>query len=183
MYNDLIENSAAMLSGKTGWAYERSVEYIEDIIFNSSVDIPGFLASVKDGAFSMLPPARIRKGEKKAARRDLWKAPLWVQESRITGLTRDECDRLYEARRDYFCRNHSFEERAEAESILDRVWLAMDKEQRRHYCRVNEFGIWDTGRKDLMYGFVSKQAKREKYWKRRLQDELAYEGVKALSIH
>ncbi len=183
MYTDLIETSAAALSGNTGWTYEWTVDFIENIIFNSDIDIPGFLASVSGGAFRLLPPARIRKGEKKGAKRDLWKAPLWVQESRITGLSRNECDRLYEASVDLFCRNYSVEERKEADSLLHQIRRARNIEQGRHYCRVNEYGIWDTWKKDLKYGFLSKQAKREKHWKRYLQDELADEGVKALSIH
>ena len=46
MYSDMIENAAAVLSEKSGWNQEQSVEYIENMIFNSDEDIPGLLTSI-----------------------------------------------------------------------------------------------------------------------------------------
>ena len=49
MYSDMIENAAAILSAKSGWKQEQSVDYIEDLIFNSEEDIPGLLTSIMNG--------------------------------------------------------------------------------------------------------------------------------------
>ena len=179
MYNDLIETSAAVLSGKAGWTYERSVEYIENIIFNSSIDIRGFLASVNTGSFALFPPARVRKWRKKSAR----KAPGRARGTGITSLTKDECSRLHEAHRGFFCRNCSFEELRKTGSVPDRVCRIIYNEQRRHQCRLNKSGVRNSRQKDLMYGFVTKQAKREKNWKQLLRTELSDEGLKAFRIH
>ena len=46
MYSDMVENAAAVLSAKSGWNQEQSVEYIENMIFNSDEDIPGLLSSI-----------------------------------------------------------------------------------------------------------------------------------------
>ena len=102
MYSDMIENAAAVLSAKRGWNQEQSVDYVEDLIFNSEENIPGLLTSILNGSFEFYPAARIRRGKAKREKRDLWKAPRWVQESRILGITKEELDALHEARRDSF---------------------------------------------------------------------------------
>ena len=62
MYSDMVENAAAVLSAKSGWNQEQSVEYIENMIFNSDEDIPGLLTSILNGSFEFHPPVRIRRG-------------------------------------------------------------------------------------------------------------------------
>ena len=88
MYSDMIENAAAVLSAKSGWNQEQSVDYIEGLIFNSKEDIPGLLTSIMNGSFEFYPEARIRRGKVKREKRDLWKAPRWVQETKILGITK-----------------------------------------------------------------------------------------------
>ena len=51
MYSDMVENAAAILSVKSGWNQEQSVEYIENMIFNSDEDIPGLLTSILNYAW------------------------------------------------------------------------------------------------------------------------------------
>ena len=71
MYSDMIENAAAVLSEKSGWNQEQSVEYIENMIFNSDEDIPGLLTSILNGTFAFHPPVRIRRRKVKRDKRDL----------------------------------------------------------------------------------------------------------------
>ena len=168
MYSDMIENAAAVLSEKSGWNHKQSVEYIEDMIFNSDEDIPGLLTSIM-----------IAKREK----RDLWKAPRWVQEAKILGITEQDLDELHDARRDYFCRRHTPEERMNADIRMDRFFRQMDAEQNRHYARLDEYGFWGAGMKELFYGILSKQSKSEKDWKRDVEKELMAEDIYALKVH
>lgn len=183
MYSDMIEHAAAVLSAENGWTLSKASEYIEDLIFNSNADIPGLLASITDGTFEINPPVRIRKGRKKGERRDLWKAPFRVQEARILGITMDELEMIRDMRRDLFHRKYSGTEHMKAVNILDRYFRTADTEQSRRWCRLNEFGIWAAGTKDLHYGFITKQARREKYWKRALERYLSSENIRALKIH
>ena len=183
MYSDMIENAATVLSEKSGWNHKQSVEYIEDVIFNSGEDIPGLLTSILNGTFAFHPPVRIRRGIAKREKRDLWKAPRWVQESKILGITKQDLEELHDARRDYFCRRHTPEERMNANSRMDRFFRQMDAEQNRHYARLDEYGFWDAGMKDLFYGILSKQSKSEKDWKRNVEQELKAEDLYALKVH
>ena len=82
----MVENAAAVLSAKSGWNQKQSVEYIENMIFNSDEDIPGLLSSILNGSFEFHPPVRIRRGTAKREKRDLWKAPRWVKEIGIGAL-------------------------------------------------------------------------------------------------
>lgn len=179
----MIENAAAELSAKSGWNQEQSVDYIEDLIFNSNEDIPGLLTAIMNGTFAFHPPVRIRRGIAKREKRDLWKAPRWVQESRILGITKQDLDELQDARRDYFCRRHTPEERMKANNRMDSFFRQMDAEQNRHYARLNEYSFWGAGIKELFYGILSKQSKSEKDWKRDMKQELEAEDLHALKIH
>ncbi|MBQ6342575.1 MAG: hypothetical protein IJI41_05585 [Anaerolineaceae bacterium] len=183
MYSDMIENAAAVLSAKSGWNQEQSVDYIEDLVFNSNENIPGLLASITNGLFEFYPAVRIRRGKAKGEKRDLWKAPRWVQEAKILGITKKDLDELHEARRDYFCRRHTPEERIIAKNRMDRFFRQMDAEQNRHYTRLDEYGFWGAGMKELFYGILSRQSKSEKNWKRNVQQELASENLHALRVH
>ena len=183
MYSDMIEQAAAVLSAKTGWTLSKASEYIEDLIFNSNADIPGLLASITDGTFEITPPMRIRRGRKKGGRRDLWQAPFRVQESRILGIAMDELEEILEVRKDIFRREYSQEEHMKAAEALERFFRTADTERSRRWCRLNEFGIWAAGTKDLHYGFITKQAKREKYWKRAVEKYLSSENIRALKVH
>ena len=183
MYSEMIENAAAVLSAKSGWNQQQSVDYIEDLIFNSNVDIPGLLTAIMNGIFVFNPPARIRRGIAKREKHDLWKAPRWVQESKILGITRQNLAELQDARRDYFCCRHSREERMCANSTMDRFFRQMDAEQNRHYARLDEYGFWSAGMKELFYGILSKQSKSEKDWKKDVKQELEAEDLHALKVH
>ena len=183
MYSDMIENAAAVLSAKSGWNLEQSVDYIEDMIFNSNEDIPGLLTSIVDGSFEFYPAVRIRRGKAKREKRDLWKAPRWVQEARILGITKQDLDEIHEARRDFLCCRHTPEERIIANNRMDRFFRQMDAEQNRHYARLDEYGFWGAGMKELFYGILSRQSKSEKDWKRNVQHELASEDLHALRVH
>ena len=66
---------------------------------------------------------------------------------------------------------------------MDRFFRKMDAEQNRHYARLDEYGFWGTGMKELFYGILSRQSKSEKDWKRNLMKELNAEGLHALKIH
>ena len=59
-----------------------------------------------------------------------------------------------------------------ANSRMDRFFRQMDAEQNRHYARLDEYGFWGAGMKDLFYGILSKQSKSEKDWKRNVEQEL-----------
>ena len=183
MYSDMIENAAAVLAEKNDWNQKQSVEYIEDMIFNSDEDIPGLLTSIMNGTFAFHPPVRIRRGISKREKRDLWKAPRWVQESKILGITKQDLDELHDARRDYFCHRHTPEERMNANSRMDRFFRQMDAEQNRHYARIDEYGFWGAGMKELFYGILSKQSKSEKNWKRDVKQELESEDLHVLKVH
>ena len=183
MYSDMIECAAAVLSAKSGWNQEQSVDYIEDLIFNSDEDIPGLLTSIMNGSFEFYPAVRIRRGKAKREKRDLWKAPRWVQEAKILGITKKDLDELHEARRDYFCRRHTPEERIIAKNRMDRFFRKMDAEQNRHYARLDEYGFWGTGVKELFYGILSRQSKSERDWERNVQRELASEDLHVLRVH
>ena len=183
MYSDMIENAATVLSEKSGWNHKQSVEYIEDMIFNSGEDIPGLLTSILNGTFTFYPPVRIRRGIANLEKRDLWKSPRWVQEAKILGITKQDLEELHDARRDYFCRRHTPEERMNANSRMDRFFRQMDAEQNRHYARLDEYGFWGAGMKDLFYGILSKQSKSEKDWKRNVEQELKAEDLYALKVH
>ena len=183
MYSDMIENAAAILSAKSGWNQKQSVDYIENLIFNSDEDIPGLLTSITNGTFEFYPAVRIRRGKAKREKRDLWKAPRWVQETKILGITRQDLDELHEARRDFFCRRHTPEERVIADSLMHRFFRQMDAEQNRHYARLDEYGFWGAGMKELFYGILSRQSKSEKAWKRDVLQELASEDLYALRVH
>ena len=183
MYSDMIENAAAVLSVKNGWSHDQAAEYIEDLVFNTNEDIPGLLKSIQNGHFEFHPPVRLRRRKKKGTRRDLWKSPYRIQMSKITGLSKQELDEIMDIRSDYFCRRHTQEERMEAfrkTALFDRL---MYSEHIRNYCRINEFGIFDTGNKDHYYGIITKQHRTEKGWKRRIIRELSSENIHALKIH
>ena len=183
MYSDMIENAATVLSEKSGWNHKQSVEYIENMIFNSNVDIPGLLTSIMNGSFEIMPPARIRRRIIKGEKRDLWKAPRWVQETRILGITKPDLDELHAARKDIFCRRHTPEERITANSRIARFFRQMDAEQDRHYARLDEYGFWGAGMKELFYGILSRQSKSEKDWKRNVKQELKSEDLHVLKVH
>ena len=183
MYSDMIENAAAVLSEISGWNHKQSVEYIEDIIFNSSEDIPGLLTSILNGTYEFYPPVRIRRGIASRKKRDLWKAPRWVQESKILGITKQDLYDLHDAQRDYFCLRHTPEERMNADSRMGRFFRKMDAEQNRHYARLDEYGFWGAGMKELFYGILSKQSKSVKDWKRDVLQELKSEDLHALKVH
>ena len=183
MYSDMIENAAAVLSAKRGWNQEQSVDYVEDLIFNSEEDITGLLTYILNGSFEFYPAARIRRGKAKREKRDLWKAPRWVQESRILGITKEELDALHEARRDSFSRGHTSEERMIANKRMDRFFRQMDAEQNRHYARLDEYGFWAVGMKELFYGTLTRQCKSEKDWKRIVKQELESEDLRVLKVH
>ena len=70
-----------------------------------------------------------------------------------------------------------------ANSRMDRFLRQMDAEQNRHYARLDEYGFWDAGMKDLFYGILSKQSKSEKDWKRNVEQELKAEDLYALKVH
>ena len=177
------ENAAAVLSVKSGWNQEQSVEYIENMIFNSDEDIPGLLTSIINGSFEFYPSVRIRRGKVKREKRDLWKAPRWVQEAKILGITKQDLDEIHDARRDCFCRQHTPEERILANNRMDRFYRKMDAEQIRHYARLDEYGFWGAGMKELFYGLLSRQSKSEKNWKRDIKQELKSEDLHVLKVH
>ena len=183
MYSDMVENAAAVLSAKSGWNQKQSVEYIENMIFNSDEDIPGLLTSIINGSFEFYPSVRIRRGKVKREKRDLWKAPRWVQETKILGITKQDLNELHDARRDYFCRRHTPEERMNANSRMDKFFRQMDAEQNRHYARLDEYGFWGAGMKELFYGILSRQSKSEKDWKRNVKQELKSEDLQVLKVH
>ena len=183
MYSEMIDNAAAVLSAKSGWNQKQSVEYIEDMIFNSDADIPGLLTSILNGSFEFHPPVRIRRGKEKRNKRELWKAPRWVQESKILGISKQDLDELHATRQDYFCRLYTPEERMNANSRLDRFFRQMDAEQNRHYARLDGYGFWGAGMKELFYGILSRQSKSEKDWKRNIAQELRAEDLRALKVH
>ena len=183
MYSDMIENAAAVLSAKSGWNQKQSVNYIEDLIFNSDENIPGLLTSIINGSFEFYPAVRIRRRKIKREKRDLWKAPRWVQEARILGITKQDLDELHEARKDFFCRRHTPEERIIANHRMDRFFRKMNVEQNRHYARLDEYGFWGAGMKELFYGILSRQSKSEKDWKRNVKQELKSEDLHVLKVH
>ena len=183
MYSDMIEHAAAVLAAINCWPLRRASEYIEDLIFNTGMDIPGLLASIIDGTFEFLPPVRVRRAGKKGKRRDLWKAPGRIREAKVLGIPLKELEIIQQARDDVICRNHSYEEHRKAVKASEPFFRRVDTEQRRHYCRMNEFGIWGAGMKDLYYGFLTKQARREKHWKRVVKKYLSAESIRALKVH
>ena len=80
-------------------------------------------------------------------------------------------------------RKYSQTEHMKAADTLVRFFRMADTERPRRRCRLNGFGIWAAGTKDLHYGFITKQARREKYWKRAVEKYLSSENIRALKVH
>ena len=70
-----------------------------------------------------------------------------------------------------------------ADIRMDRFFRQMDAEQNRHYARLDEYGFWGAGMKELFYGILSKQSKYEKDWKWDVEKELMAEDIYALKVH
>ena len=53
----------------------------------------------------------------------------------------------------------------------------------RTVIRLDEYGFWGAGMKELFYGILSRQSKSEKNWKRDIKQELKSEDLHVLKVH
>lgn len=173
MVSSLINPAAEILSSVSGCSFTKAKEHVEDVVFNTECSIKEFF----NGIFN-LSDIPERKKNIKAEKRDFWKKPGEVQMMLWLGMTPEEYEE-FEA----LSRSDIPEERLAYWADWGKFWDESDKWQKRHFDRLNECGIWWDKYTTGFYGILTKQQKRERYWKEELRRELAEEGIRPLRMH
>ncbi|MBQ6519134.1 MAG: hypothetical protein IJI14_10460 [Anaerolineaceae bacterium] len=176
-YSELIEEAAMALSNKKGCGFLSAVDYIENLIFNSSCDLELLFKSILTRKY--YPADICLPGKSKASKRQFWrKTPSKIREMKFLGM-----DPAEYAEFDGFCHSKDPEIRTKYLNVRGRFWDADILNNKRRYARHDGFGMFCTGLKEEYYGYFTKTQKRSRYWKKELIKEIADYEINPLKIH
>ena len=172
-YSSLINPAAEILSLSLGCSFHEAKEHIERTVFETDCSLKDFF----NGIFNLENTA-VERISIKGKRRDFWKKPGEVQMMLWLGMTLEEYEEF-----ENMSSSDDPDERLSYWNIRGLFWDEAEKWQGRHFARLNEYGIWWDKYTTGFYGILTKQQKRERYWKKTLRRDLSEEGVRPLRIH